>query len=106
EREADDDERAGPRGRLGVARRARGERAREGGAVREALLGVARERSRDDRFEPGRRSERLGAALGDLREDLDERLTGEGGTPREALVEDRSEREDVGRRADVLRILG
>src|SRR5581483_5766397 len=101
EREPEDGEEpratAGRRGAL----RASSERGGERRAVREALLRVAREAALDDRGEPGRDvravlAERRDPALLRARHRLDERPPLDRRDAGEALVEDRSEREDVG----------
>jgi hypothetical protein len=88
------------------------ERLEKSGPVPVPVLRPGRERSLDDPDEPARRigaRERLPPPRLDVVEDLEDGPARERGLPREALVEDRSEREDVGlwpRRPRVLHLLG
>src|SRR5581483_5326173 len=112
-REARDDEQGGEEGHARRARPLQGqlrERALEGEPVREALSRILREGLLDDARDalgdalPPLLERRVGPR-DDAPDHLHERVALEGGLAGQALVEDRSEREDVGRGPDALRVL-
>jgi hypothetical protein len=85
------------------------ERAPEREPVLEAPLRLARDRSQDRELDPdgdlgAPPADRLDGAGLDPTEDLEHALALERGLPRQALVEDRAEREDVRRRPDALEV--
>ncbi len=83
------------------------ERPGEREPIGEAIARLVRERAPEDRLEPrgdGRAADRLDGARAQLGELIEDGLARERRAPGEALVEDGSEGEDVGRGADAARV--